>query len=218
MVTDFEMKYIVLVGILTLIACNSSVRKENRQEYEEVEKIDTNYLDTDSLMSEKFDIDEYKQKADSLISKIIGGDVKTKMTVDTLKKGEVIFVELKTTTLSNLVNKSEIVKYTFSLVGNHSRLKHHLTRIFCKDEIAADSIFSAFEKIALEKSGVPGLTYTSDYLVKIFNEIYWLNSNCSYSYHNHLKFVEIFKKMKQISDTKAIECECGKITCITSGE
>ena len=210
------MRYIAFIFTLTLIACSSSVKKENKQEFEEVEKIESNNLGTDSFVSKRFEIDEYKQKVDSLISKIIGEDVKTKMTVDTLKKGEVIFVELKTNSLSNLVNENEIVKYTFLLTGEHSRLKHHLTRIFCKDEIVADSVFSVFEKIALEKSGVPGLTYTSDYLVKIFNEIYWLNSNCSYSYHNHLNFVEIFKGIKQISDLKAIECECGKVRCITS--
>ncbi len=212
------MRYIVFLFILTLLACNSSVKKENEQEQEleEVEKTNSNDLDTNSFVSDRFNIDEYKQKVDSLISNIIGEDIKTKMTVDTLKKGAVIFVELKTTPLSNLVNENEIVKYTFSLTGKNSRLKHHLIRIFCKDEIVADSVFSVFEKIALEKSGVPGLTYTSDYLVKIANEIYWLNSNCSYSYHNHLKFVEIFKGIKQISDLKAIECECGEVRCITS--
>jgi hypothetical protein len=213
------MKYIVILFILTLIACNSSVKKENKQELKEVKKNESNYLDTNSFTSKGFDIYEYKRRIDSLISKMIGENVQTKMTLDTLKKGEIIFVELKNTPLSDLVNENGIVKCTFSLSGEQSRLKHHLIRLSCNDEMVADSLFSVFEKIAIEKSGIPGLTYTSDYLVKIFNEIYWLNSNCSYSYHNHLKFVEIFKEMKQIpSDTKAIECECGKVTCITSGK
>ena len=167
-------------------------------------------------MCDEFDINEYKQKADSIISEILGGNVNSRMTTDTLKNEEVIFVELKNTPLSNLANENEIIKYTFSLTGKHSRLKHHLIRIVCKDEIVADSIFSIFEKIALEKRGVPGLTYTSDYLVNISNEIYWINSNCSYSYQNHLKFVEMFKRIKHISDLKAIECECGEVRCITS--
>lgn len=211
------MRNIVFVYALLLISCSNSVKKENIQEIREVEKVESNNIDTNnSIVCIKFDISEYERKANSLISEILGGNANPKMTTDTLKNEEVIFVELKNTPLSQLVNENEIIKHTFSLTGNHSRLKHHLIRIICKDEIVADSIFSVFEKIALEKSGVPGLTYTSDYLVNISNEIYWINSNCSYSYQNHLRFVEIFKAIKQISYIKAIECECGKVRCITS--
>jgi len=210
------MRNIVFIFLTILIACNRPIKKESKQEFEEVEKTEYTDLETDSNVSNRFDINVYKQKADSLISEILGGGVNTKMTTDTLKNEEVIFVELKNTPLSRLVNENEIIKYTFSLTGKHSRLKHHLIRIICKDEIVADTVFSVFEKIALEKSGVPGLTYTSDYVVNISNEIYWINSNCSYSYQNHLRFVEIFKGIKQISKIKAIECECGKIMCITS--
>ena len=210
------MRNIVFIFLTILIACNRPIKKESKQEFEKVEKTEYTDLETDSNVSNRFDINVYKQKADSLISEILGGGVNTKMTTDTLKNEEVIFVELKNTPLSRLVNENEIIKYTFSLTGKHSRLKHHLIRIICKDEIVADTVFSVFEKIALEKSGVPGLTYTSDYVVNISNEIYWINSNCSYSYQNHLRFVEIFKGIKQISKIKAIECECGKIMCITS--
>jgi len=210
------MRNIVFIFLTILIACNRPIKKESKQEFEEVEKTEYTDLETDSNVSNRFDINVYKQKADSLISEILGGGVNTKMTTDTQKNEEVIFVELKNTPLSRLVNENEIIKYTFSLTGKHSRLKHHLIRIICKDEIVADTVFSVFEKIALEKSGVPGLTYTSDYVVNISNEIYWINSNCSYSYQNHLRFVEIFKGIKQISKIKAIECECGKIMCITS--
>jgi hypothetical protein len=186
------------------------------QGVKDVEKVESNNIDTNSLVCNRFEINEYEKKANSLIGEILGGNINPKMTTDTLKKEEVIFVELKNTPLSQLATENEIIKYTFSLTGKYSLLKHHFIRIICKDEIVADTIFSVFEKIALEKSGVPGLTYSSDYLVNISNEIYWINSNCSYSFQNHLRFVEIFKAIKQISDVKAIECECGKVRCITS--
>lgn len=205
------MKFLALILLFVFAACNSSQIKENQQASELVKNNESPHLDISSSTSKEFDIYEYKKRADSLISEISGETIETKITANTLNKGEIVFVELKNTLLSDLSNENAIVKYTFSLTGKNSLLKHHLIIISCKDEMKANSVFALFEKIALENTGVPGLTYASDYLVRIFNEIFWLNSSCSYSYPNHMKFVDKFKKMKQVSpDTKAIECECGK--------
>jgi len=93
-------------------------------------------------------------------------------------------------------------------------LKHQVIHLSFKNEKESDSIFYLFERIALEKSGTPGLTYSSDYLFKITNEIYWLNSNCAYSYKNHMKFVDVLIKLKHVSNTESIECICGKVKCM----
>ena len=210
------MRYIVFTLIITLIACSNFTENVKKQANEEVKIIESDNLDTSLCISRSFDIPNYKLKIDSLISRIIGENIQTKIACDTLNREDVVFIVLKNNPLENLSRENEVIKCTFSLTGIHSGLKHHLIILSSGDEIKADSVFSIFERVALEKSGVPGLTYTSDYVVRISDKIYWLNSNCPYSYNNHMKFVEIFKKMKNIKEIKAIECECGKIRCVTS--
>jgi hypothetical protein len=135
------MRNIVFVFTLLLISCSSSVKKENMQGVKDVEKVESNNIDTNSLVCNRFEINEYEKKANSLIGEILGGNINPKMTTDTLKKEEVIFVELKNTPLSQLATENEIIKYTFSLTGKYSLLKHHFIRIICKDEISKIPIF-----------------------------------------------------------------------------
>lgn len=208
---------IIFVCLFTACVNNDSSEKNNTpisvdsSTYTGNEK-----LSIDSTNHPKFNIQEYKMKFDSSLINIIGKDVKSRLIVDTIRK-KAIFSELEGTELSTIVNSAEtVVKYSFNLLGKNSRQRHHVIIISFKEKSKLDSVFFAFKSLALEKSGVPGLTYSSDYIVQLGNSIYWLNSNCSYSYQSHQTFVGLFNKIVHIEDEMAINCECGKVRCVFS--
>lgn len=215
----FIMKYIIFTLFLTIAACSNTTERTKKQVTTEPKINEADNFDARSNnmggASDEFDILSYKRKVDSLISKVLGADMLTNLTADTLQSDQMVFQELKNTSLRSLALDNEIIKYTFSLTGEHSGLKHHLIILFSQDEMKADAVYAVIEKIALEKRDVPGLTYTNDYVISMADKIYWLNTNCPYAYKNHMKFVEIFKQVKNINEIKAIECRCGKITCDT---
>ena len=184
----------------------------------DIEEIDSdikknNVPDTTVVVNVSYDVHQYKKEVDSIIELIIGDNVTTNLKIDTLKSDEPLFVELNNTPISDLANKGVVTKYDFLLEGKHRGLRHYLFEINFEDNVIADSVFSVIQEIALENSGVPGLTYTSDFVLKLSNRIYWLNSNCAYSYSNHLKFVNAFKLIGKLHSVNAIYCECGKVKC-----
>jgi hypothetical protein len=150
------------------------------------------------------------------LGNIIGKGTQTELAIDTLQIGDIIFAELETTPLANITNETQnIVKYSFLLPGKNNKLKHHFIALSFGTKEKADYNFAVFKKVATEKTGVPGLTYTSDYIVQVNKNIYWINSNCSYSYSNHTYFVDAFKKAASIFVEPAIKCECGQVKCFT---
>ena len=161
-----------------------------------------------------FNILNYKKGIDSLVSQILSKKATTKLLADTIKPGNLIFIELKRTQVANITLGSFCVKYSFLL--EESSLKHNLITLTFNESDKVDSAFVLLKKVASEKSGVPGLTYTSDYLTRCENQIYWVNSNCSYSYINHLKFVDVLKENISIENEEHIACECGKVLCLVS--
>lgn len=221
------MKIQIFIFVLCCIACSS---KKN----ERIKEINTLIVNNDqetsliikkqktssSILSDStFNIINYKQRFDSVSRTIKGAGRNVKLKADTLKPNELIFVELKNTELENITNKAiSTIKYSFLLESGDSRLKTYLIILSFASEIESEFNFNVFERVALEKNGIPGLTYTNDYLIKIDKKIYWINSSCSYSYTNHLKFVNIFRDMLNTKGKKVIKCKCGQVKCISSIE
>lgn len=216
------MRILILILVVILVSC-SSKENNSKKEYSENFVNDTSVSNKHETVMLKenskdlnFNISKYKQGVDSLLEEIVGEGTNTRLLTDTLTQGDLIFTELKKTPLNNIVQEAiSVVKYSFPLVERSSRLKHCLTILTFSTRSKSDSVFSVFKNVALEKSGIPGLTYTSDYLVQVDRSIYWINSNCSYSYENHLKFVSMFEGMINTTEEK-IKCECGKVICTTS--
>lgn len=210
------MKKIVIVLLFFLTACFYNKKKSVNVISKDTNLVNFDNLVDDEIIKNDFNIFKYKIKVDSLLSVIEGETTSSKIIFDTLDRDDLVFVELKDTPLYCLTKEAYISKkYSFSLSKGDSRLNHYFVNLEFANVAKADSIFSIFEKIALEKSGIPGLTYSNDFLVQVENKIYWINSSCSFSYANHLKLVNIFKNMVNIDNKIAVECECGHVKCIT---
>lgn len=208
------MRYLLLILVFVLVSCSSKQRSNTSSS-------DVINLDTTNIAEQKtdgnyeeFDIAKYKHGVDSLLHKIVAKGNQTKLLVDTLRAGTLVFIELGRTLLSNVTEAAtKTIKYTFALGKENSGLHHHLIVLTFSTSEKAHSIFTTFKKVALEKSGVPGLTYSSDYIVQCDTEIYWVNSNCAYSYANHIKFVELLKPLLGKIESEEIKCKCGKVLC-----
>ena len=222
------MKNLILILVVILASCsakeNDGGKKYSKNLVNDTvvsDKHEQQRGDKDKKTNDKvnFEVLKYKQGIDSLLIEIVGKESQTELLIDTLVAGDLVFIELKKTPLSNVIQETvSSVKYSFPLIKGDSRLKHHLVILTFPTLDKARSIFAVLEKVALEKSGVPGLTYTSDYLVQLDNSIYWVNSNCSYSHASHSKFVRILKGMIDTAGKEKITCECGKVLCATIKE
>ena len=210
---SFPIHIIVIIINILFSACrndietskffNGKVLKEEANKKEEKNKA--------------FNIIRYKQGLDSLINNIIGKGSQSKLITDTLVEGEMVFSELQGTPLAYITSEAQSsIRYSFPLAKGDRKLKHCLIILTFRTAVKADSVFATFNKVGLEKSGVPGLTYTNDYLVQCDNKIYWINSNCSYAYDNHCKFVDVFRGIVNTAGKTAINCECGKVQCSNS--
>ncbi len=161
---------------------------------------------------DSYNIVKFKTKIDYVLNKSKNSEFS--QILDTLPRGGLVFVELKNTPLKNVINESvTTIKYSFRENQGISAIKLHLVIIAFNSEQKAENIFRTFEKVSIEKNGVPGLTYSNDYLVKVKNKIYWINSACTISYFNHCKIVNEFKDIFHISAPKSIQCECGQVIC-----
>jgi hypothetical protein len=214
------MKILNIYFILIIFLCFSCKNKHRTNNSEtnsnNLKKIET-YTYSDSVEKSNvlfLNTLNYKQSTDSLISHLIGKDIKTTLMIDTLLRNDLIFIELKNTPLKNVVNEAIIVyKYNFLLNNDLIKYSHSLSILdFCSTN-KADSIFSIFKKIAFEKNGVPGLTYSNDYLVRLENKIFWIHTNCIFSYNNHMKMIKLFESLINTGKSEKINCECGKVIC-----
>lgn len=215
------MREIFLASIVILFISACSLKEEKASESNDDVVFETEALSISEITEEEkgfernvFNVYEYKQKVDSLLTGIIYLECQSDLIIDTLKSGDYIFVELRGTELENIVSESRnVVKYSFPLKNGDKGVKHHIVSLDFNTENTTDSVFNIFKKVALEKSGVPGLAYTSDYLVQISDKIYWINSNCAFSYENHSKFVNAFKELVLVSVGEEINCKCGEVRC-----
>ena len=212
------MNRLLYIVISCFIACSNNQKNELGDKLAQKSGDTTTYKEPqEENFIDTFNLLDYKTKVDSALYDITGNQSALK--TDTLHKGDVIFVELKDTPLKDVIAETiHTVKHTFYFESGDKRIKHYLIVLSFSSKQKAESKFIDFEKVALEKSGVPGLTYTNDYLVTYKDKIYWINSGCILSYFNHSKIVNEFKKIVEVSGINSIQCECGQVICKTSIE
>lgn len=162
-----------------------------------------------------FNIEKYKQSYDSIMSDALNRNVTSTLKIDSLSENDFVFPELRSTVLSNIPEiASSVIKYRLLIDGEGSGWRHSIIIIDFSSQEESNDVFKKIESLALEKSGVPGLTYSHDYLFQVsVSRIIWLNSNCGISYANHLKFTKTLNKLKEVNFNYFIDCRCGAVTC-----
>ena len=166
----------------------------------------------------KFDIHKYKDAIDSVVNIDQLKKVESILKEDSIDNGKQVFVELNNTSLESLSSlASTIIKYRY-IVNADTKLNkyNHNLIVFSFDEVEeADSIYTLAQELAIMKSGVPGLTYRNDYLMKQEEVIYWINSGCDIPYKNHEMFIHLLLSQVDLSleSQNAIYCKCGKVRC-----
>ena len=178
--------------------------------------LEFNVPEKSKLQTQKsvFDIYTYKIAFDQFVTEMMNESEPTKLTIDTLIASNIPFPELKDNFIKIVSTSNSGVKYSFDVSEKNSHTKHDVVYLEYDDELIASKWFSKIQQTATEKSGVPGLTYSSDYVFQVDNVIYWIHSSCGYSYQNHVKLVEQFKDLYALKTESTVECECGKVLCV----
>lgn len=158
----------------------------------------------------------YKIALDSvkgITNSIYTSGSQTTMTIKNIKPGKSLLKELNSTAIKDITLKaSSITKYIY----NDKLIKQaqfNLYSITFKSDAEAESAFKRIKKIALEKSGVPGLTYTNDMVYRAKNTLYWFNSNCIYSKEIHYQLSFAASQTINILFDTSINCDCGDVIC-----
>lgn len=214
----------LLIGVLFSIGIFSCSNKEGEEVVSKKDYVNVSHAELADIKEDKvmlddftFDFSLYEKGFGLIVSEIVKKkDIEISMLTDTLRPNQLLFVELKNNALSNITDVARnVVKYTFKLEKEFSGLKHHLVVIQLETTIESDTLYNVIEKIALEKSGVPGLAYANDFVLKSNKTIYWLNSNCAYSFESHNRFIELLKSLLPIDKLdEQLDCECGKVVCV----
>lgn len=212
------MNKLIILLIASSFGCSNSQKNELENNISEKLEDNTTYVEPqEKTIADAFNLMNYKTKVDSVLYDVVGS--KSVLKTDTLQKGDLIFVELKGTPVNDVIAETiSTVRHSFNLKNGDKRINHYLIVLSFSSMQKAELIFSDFEKLALEKSGVPGLTYTNDYLVNYKDKIYWINSGCILSYFNHSKIVNEFREIIKVSGINSIQCECGQVICKTNLE
>jgi hypothetical protein len=158
----------------------------------------------------------YKQALDSIKGRTDSIYYSGSQTIMVLKKinpGVVLFKVLKNTPLAAITAKALSVKeysYTDKLVKN---ARFCFVEITYKSSAEAATWYKKIKKIALEKNGIPGLTYTNDFIINKKNKIYWFNSNCMYSGDIHFQLSFAIFNLYNPEFNECVVCDCGKVIC-----
>lgn len=159
-----------------------------------------------------FDFRQYEKQTDSLL--LLIHSVNSSIIRDTISQDKPLFNELKNTTIENFTKDMQYgITYNFQLSSKTNLDRHSLSILTFDTTEEVDSLYSKIQNVAIEKSGVPGLTYGNDYLSKYENKLYWIHSSCSYSYENHCRLVKIFENNLNITIQESIRCKCGHVIC-----
>jgi len=212
------MNKLYIISILLFFNCNSNnnktesntIFKKKQEKFHNV-KIDTSGI-INNFNKELFDFSAYKFAVDSILKSLNKNyDITTK--IDTIKDGDFLNVSFKGTCFEKINNETELItKYSFSIKDGGKRMYHSVI-IFEFDSIKKlEKNYDCLKTEALN-TPAPGLSYSNDYVTFINNKIYWLNSSCMFSYSNHNKFVDVFKKSIRLVETTSIQCECGHVIC-----
>lgn len=164
--------------------------------------------------SRGFNINKYKKSVDSLNKKVFGKESTTKMDMIKLQSNQRILPLLNNKEIFKGSEKPlSITKYQFRLDTGDKRVSHSVILFSFSNTSSAELFYKNAEKLALEKSGVPGLTYTTDCIFIKERTIYWLNSSCMYSLKNHSSFVAAFNNLFNNKFHQVIRCNCGEVIC-----
>ncbi len=95
-------------------------------------------------------------------------------------------------------------------------------RFWIKHFVYSDTENCISDFIALRKEangdagddGVPGLTYSNDYVLRSDKQIFWLNTGCAYAYSNHLMIKQnLLQSLNNVPISDSISCKCGQPNC-----
>ncbi|OFY82816.1 MAG: hypothetical protein A3F72_01655 [Bacteroidetes bacterium RIFCSPLOWO2_12_FULL_35_15] len=199
-----------------------SCKNESSQNHKESINADTllTGMDTTSnAMLIGFDVLKFKHLADSLLSFLQHKEMAFNLTIDTLQVADLSNVELENHPTGFLVKTSnDCIKYHFDLESPNRNLRFDIIQSIFNSTESTDSAFIQMKYMANEdlvsESGVPGLTYTNDFVIKQSLNIYWINTGCIYSFENHKKYSEFL--LNSLSDKTVIDsiwCKCGAVNC-----
>lgn len=137
----------------------------------------------------------------------------TKILFQKRTPGITLFKELEASSLKHVTTNARDVKlYSYEDTIQKTG-KNSITVIVYKTNKEAEFSYTKILEVALEKSGVPGLTYTNDVILLSGKTIYWFNSNCLYSIKKHMEFVNVFCNIYGLNKKEYIECGCGEVVC-----
>jgi len=202
--------------LMLLFACN-------KQPGTSVDKVTTSQdLSTVDSIIQVFNEYIFKGKADTIISDILGTQTAFSKKIDTIRP-DVSSLDKRMRTIPQYIalHSKELLHYRYILPEPHSGLSLDVYVATIKSQTLSDTVFSYLRYLSLDEVGdtitflqVPGLTYENDYVLKLENAIIWLNSNCLYSFENHMKFARGIRQSlgnKNIQDS--ILCKCGAVKC-----
>jgi hypothetical protein len=207
--------------ILFFVICSCNNKPDNNQK----ESIKENTVSTDTssntfkVIKVEFDISNFKRLADSLLSFIQNKQLNFHLVIDTLQVSELNEQELKYSPTGYLVkNSTHCIRYNFDVDSPNKDLSIEIVLSLFNSTNLTDSVFSHLKYLANEDkvsdNGIPGLTYTNDYLFKQHSKIYWLNTGCRYSFENHKKYSGfLMRSMVEQTVNESIWCECGAVNC-----
>lgn len=205
--------------IILILACSVNTHEVNKSSnLSERDSIISEYkskiIDYSASNSFSLDIGKYKLSFDSIISEILNLDITSDLRIDTIRNGELLILQPRPTIIKGVSEKENIgINYEFNIKGKYSGLKHSISILNFSSKNISSSTFETLKEVSVEKSGVPGLTYSNDFLYQHENFIFWINSNCPYSFENHLRFASLFQEVIEIKSKEEINCKCGKVYC-----
>lgn len=196
---------------------------ENKSDNNKDENITENVTaqDTSKVLNEEipdFDVLKFKKSADSLLSILQHKQSAFNLTTDTLELKELSETESKRMPTGYLVQNSiHSIRYRFDLASPNKDMKFDIVQSQFSSANAVDSAMNHFKYLANEdkvSEGLPGLTYTNDYVIRQQLTIYWLNTPCRYSFENHKKYGTLLvQSLKDKTIMDSLWCKCGAVNC-----
>lgn len=211
------------LGCILLFSCANNRKPENS-----LIDIDSNGISikrdiqhTQISLQENFDLEVFKDYADSIISILRVKDCNYGLTVDTINFSNLKSLHLDTTFSRYLIDSADLaISSLLSDTSHNNYLNVKVVILHFDDSINCKRIFSKMQEYSTTRGQVdnfkylPGLTYQNDLVVKGKLSIFWLNTGCPISLSNHLKYVHGFKRsFMNFTIQDSIKCECGDVIC-----
>ncbi len=201
--------YFLFILLLTLQSCHKTEESSKKKvSSSTTPKKQTKKESTKEEPEELFDVEKFKKQTDSLLSKILRVNINTKYKVKTLTSQT-----NQHPAFQSMIKDRAIVKHhTFDTGKGYKRFSLFVIEAKYKGKSDTDSVFLHLKQMGAKNgtSSVPGLTYTNDFLTRSNNNIYWINSSCSYAYFNHEKIKELMiQSITNFKKKDSIRCRCG---------